>query len=185
MSATPPSGPSYFSDNPYQTPGSDLNQPRRGMVNQVRVVAILNAFQGLLELLMALLYGGMGVMFGVFLREEMRQGPGPAGGPDPEMMANIFTGLFAFMAVGMVVIAILRIVAGVRNYFFQNRILGIVSVCLGLVTSMTVYCAPTSIAVAVYALVVLFNREVIEAFEMRSKGATPDDVTQTFNARPY
>lgn len=184
MSAVPPS-PGYFSDNPYQTPNmsGDPNQPRRGMVNQVRVVAILNGVQGALELVMSAIYLAMGGMF-TFMRPEMIRQGNQQGDPSAEVMANIMPIVFFVLGGGMILLSILRIIASFRNYYFQNRVLGIVAMCLGLVSSFTCYCAPTSIGIAVYGLIVLFNREVIEAFELRTKGATADQVLTTFQSRP-
>lgn len=184
MSAVPPS-PGYFSDNPYQTPnvGGDPNVPRRGMVNQVRVVAILGAVQGSLELVMSAIYLFLGGMF-TFMRPDMIRQGNQQGDPGAEVMANMMPIVFFVLGGGMILLAILRIIASVRNYFFRNRVLGIVAMCLGLVSSFTCYCAPTSIAIAVYGLIVMFNREVAEAFELRTKGATADEVLTTFQSRP-
>lgn len=185
MSSVPPNS-GYFSDNPYQTPGVpalDPNQPRRGMVNQIRIVAILNAVQGCLELLMSAMYLFMGGMF-TFMRTELIRQGNQNGDPSQEMTANVMPAVFFVMGGGMVLLSLLRIVAGFRNYFLQNRIFGIVSICLGLVSAFTCYCAPTSIAVAIYGLIVLFNKEVTEAFEMRASGVSTDDVLATFNSRP-
>lgn len=182
MSSVPPT-PGYFSDNPYQTPGMPLgydpNAPRRGMVNQVRVVAILNMVQGALELLMSLMYVFLGGFFGLVMRAEMAKDD-PNGG----MFANIMAGVMLGFGGLMILIAAIRIYAGLRNYFFHSRVLAIVAACLGLLTVFTGYCAPTAIGVAVYGLIVLFSKEVTEAFEMRSKGASADEVLATFNSRP-
>jgi hypothetical protein len=183
----PPSqGPGYFSDNPFQSPEmtAATMMPRRGMVNQVRVVAILNIVQGVLELLM----GGMLVLVGgmfVAMREEMLRDAVQRGEANPELMVNIMTG--AMLAIGGVPLltGILRIVAGIRNLVFRSRVLAMISLFAGLLTAFTGYCAITSIGIAVYGLIVLFNREVAEAFEMRKNGATADDVLRTFNSRPY
>jgi len=186
MSVPPPTqGPGYFSDNPYQTPATDPSlTPRRGLVNQVRVIAILNVVQGFLELLMALGAIGYGIVFMTILRPElMRQEMGP-GEPDPTEFVNFMTGFMFAMGAVLMLTGVLRIVAAVRNFFFLSRVLGIVAVCFGLVSSLTAYCAPTSIAVAVYSLIVLFNREVAEAFEMRASGKSADDVLAVFNSRP-
>lgn len=182
MSFGPPT-PGYFSDspsqNPYMPPGYDPNAPRRGMVNQVRVVAILNAVQGCLELLMSTMYVVLGGFFGLVMREELAKDD-----PNGEMFANIMAGIMLGFGGLMLVIAGLRIYASFRNYFLQSRVLGIVSVCLGMLTVFTGYCAPTSIGIAVYTLIVLFNKEVTEAFEMRDKGLSAEQVLATFQARP-
>jgi hypothetical protein len=182
MSTVPPT-PGYFSDHPHQVPGSpaayDPRLPRRGMVQQIRVVAILNAVQGTLELLMSLMYLLMGGFFGLFMRAEMARND-----PNGEVFANIMAGIMLVFGGMMLLSAGLRIYSAFRNYFLQSRVLAIVSLCLGLLAAFTGYCAPTAIGIAVYGLIVLFNKEAIEAFELRSKGASAEDVLAVFQARP-
>jgi hypothetical protein len=188
MSAVPPS-PGYFSDNPYQTPnmppGYDPNTPRRGMVSQVRIMAVLNMVQGGLEFLMSVMYLVMGGFFAFVMREEMARQAERRGDPGGEAAANFVTILMFALGGIMLVVAVVRILASLRNYFFQSRVLGIVSLCLGLATVFTGYCALTSIGIAIYGLIVLFNKEVAEGFEMRSNGTPADDVVATFSARPW
>lgn len=183
----PPSqGPGYFSDNPFQTPemANPAMMPRRGMFNQVRIVAILNIVQGLLELFMAAMLAFAGIAF-VATRDQMVQDMGRGGDATPELTVNIMT--WAFLGIGgvLLIVAVLRIVASARNFFFLSRTLGIVSLFAGLLSVFTFYCGLTSVAIAIYGLIVMFNREVAEAFEMRTKGATADDVLRNFNSRPY
>jgi hypothetical protein len=183
MSTVPPT-PGYFSDNPYQVPGAppgyDPNMPRRGMVPQIRIVAILNAIQGGLELVMSLVYLLMGGFFGLFMRAEMARND-----PNGEVFANIMAGIMLVFGGVLLISSVLRFYAALRNYTLQSRVTAIVSLCLGLLSVFTGYCAPTAIGIAVYGLIVLFNKEVIEAFEMRSKGTSADDVMAHFQARPF
>lgn len=167
MSAVPPA-PGYFSDdshNPLNAPGFDPNMPRRGLVNQVRVVAILNAAQGALELLVAMvcLFGGTVLLI---VPIEMQQG-----GPNPAVLSAIY-----FVAGSVhLILGSLRLLAAWRNYFFQNRVLGIVSLCAGLISTFAGCCAITSLGVAVYGLIVFFDAAVIDAFHRRSQGASIED----------
>lgn len=188
MSAGPQT-PGYFSDNPnpYQSPyqGFDPNTPRKGLVAQIRVVSILNAVQGGLELLMCLMYLGLGGFFAFIMREEMARQANRNGDPGGELAANFMTAFMFILGGVMLVTALLRLYACYRNFYLQSRVLGIVSLCVGLMTVFTGYCAITAIGIAVYGLIVLFNKEVTEAFEMQAKGMPADDVIATFNARPW
>lgn len=167
MSAVPPT-PGYFSDNPHHSPdapGFDPNLPRRGLVNQVRVVAILNAAQGALELVVAMfcLFGGTVLLI---VPVEMQQG-----GPSPVALVAIY-----LVAGGVhLILGSLRLLAAWRNYFFHNRVLGIASLCAGLISTFAGCCAITSLGIAVYGLIVFFDAAVIDAFHRRSQGASIDD----------
>jgi hypothetical protein len=184
MSSQPPS-PGYFSDNPYQTPQMQQGMtpqayygPRRGMVNQVRIVAILNGVQGALELFMGAMMLLMGGIFTAMPASEFKN-------PNDQQVQFIMQ-VFMFSMGGIVtLLALLRIAAAVMNFMLLGRMFAIVMVCIGLATAMTGYCSITSIAVAIYTLIVLFNREVAEAFTMRASGSSADEVLATFNARPW
>jgi hypothetical protein len=153
------------------------------MVSHVRTVAILNAVQGGLELCVSafcLLVGTMSlVMRDVFVQQAMQQG-----NPDPESAPLLIAGIYLGMGIPLLLLGLLRLAASLRNYSFLNRTLGIVSLCAGLLSTFTGCCSLTAIGIAVYGLMVFFNREVGEAFEMRASGASADEVIKTFNARP-
>jgi hypothetical protein len=184
MSTPPPSGPNYFGDHPYQA-GAAIPPyiPRRGMVNQVRVVAVLNGVQGVLELLLAMLTLFLAAFF-YALREQLMN-DAFRHEADPESAVNFMTGLFLVIGIITLITGSLRMIACIRNFFFRSRTLGLVSLFLGLVTAFAGYCAPTSIAIAIYGLIVMFNSEATEAFEMGNQGRSADDILRAFNARPH
>jgi uncharacterized membrane protein HdeD (DUF308 family) len=137
------------------------SRPQSGMVQQVKVVAILMIVQGALECLLGLMFGGGMTLAAVV---EPQDAPPVA----------------IFVAVGLFIVAIggTRIFAGIRNLKFRGRILGIVANCLGLVTACTMYCAPTSLGLAVYALIVYLNQDVEDAFSRsETTSASADDAS--------
>ncbi|MFZ1936355.1 MAG: hypothetical protein WCB27_23305 [Thermoguttaceae bacterium] len=124
-------------DNPYQSPeepgtpfgsGSpmDGNRRQRGLVNHVRAVAILMLVQGGLEVFAALVFAVFAVVIPALLRnQEIWQRPPP--NPPPEYVFWIMIAVYGVMAMAALVVAILHIMAGVRNYRFRGRVLGIVA----------------------------------------------------------
>jgi len=172
MSSVPPA-PGYFSDQPSTLAGSAGGSA--GMVGQVRIVALLNAIEGGLELLVA----AFGLFFGVILllvpAEVQRQGGG-----NPTALAAIY---FTVGAVNLI-LGSLRLVASWRNYFFHNRGLGIVSLCVGLISTFAGCCAITSIGVAIYGLIVFFDAAVIDAFQRRSQGCTVEEILGVSATKP-
>lgn len=172
MSTVPPT-PGYFSDQP--TTISGVAGGGTGLVSHVRLVAILNAVEGALELGVA----GFGLFVGVILllvpAEVQRQGGG-----NPMVLAAIY------LTVGSVnlILGSLRLLASWRNYFFHNRTLGLVSLGVGLLSVFAGCCAITSIGVAVYGLVVFFDAAVIDAFERRSQGASVEETLGAPAAKP-
>ncbi len=61
-------------------------------------------------------------------------------------------------------LAILKIVAGIRNCQRRNRILGIVALGVAPLSLFTFFCVPSALAIMVYGLVVYCHRDVKRAF---------------------
>ncbi len=185
--------------NPYQPPSADSKEFSEGpapypppmpggygMVQQVRIVAILNAVQGGLEILMGLLTVAMGgfMWFMPQIDRAANQGrPRPPSDPPDEffwVLAAVYGGL------GLAVLAggILRIAACVQNYRYQGRTLGIVALAGGMASVLSCYCAPTALALLVYGLVIFLHPAVVAAFEMRRQGYAVDAILAAFMPYP-
>jgi hypothetical protein len=140
----------YFRDEVAAT------QSGRGMVGHVRVVAVLLIVQGVFEILFAF-------FFLAFLAATMLI-------PDPDLASlRPVSVLMAVVSVPALACGVLRMVAGYFNFRFRRRGLGLVGLGAGLVTVMTFYCAATSIALAVYGLIVYLNEAVVAAFETEER----------------
>jgi hypothetical protein len=109
------------------------------------------------------------------------QGNGNGNEPSPMMMGMILGGTYGTMGFCGIVPGILQIFAGIKVFKFQSRTLGIVSLFSGLATMLTCYCAPTSVALLIYGLIVLLNNSVSQAFELAKQGHSPDHIDLMFN----
>jgi hypothetical protein len=187
MSDPSPLPPGQFTDNPYSAPGMpqhpqgygqpyyiDPSIPRRGLVAQIPIVAILNAIQGFLELILAAMFVFMYLAFSF-------DNPNRNGNGEELMVFAIFGGFACVFGI----CAIMRFVSSYMIYKYSSRTFAIISLCFGLITVFTFYCAPTSIGIAIYGLIVLLNPPVKEAFEMKKAGQTPEQITAHFNSRPW
>lgn len=166
--------PTPRSENPYAAPisaqaynpgGQYGNAPHDSFPNQVPVIGILMIVQGVLELLLGLFMVAMAGFFPLMMAIDpgMGRGMGPGQGPGapPVWIIGI-----VYVVLGLVISipGILRIYAGYNVYRFRRRIFAIVVNCLGFVTLITCYCAPTAIALGVYSLIVLLQPSVVSAF---------------------
>jgi hypothetical protein len=99
----------------------------------------------------------------------------------PEQFFWVFGGIY--LAIGVVALAsgILRIVAGVQNYRFKSRILGLVSIIVGVAPVFTCYCAPSAIGMLVYGLIIHLDPAVVAAFKMVAEGKTAGQVLAAFD----
>lgn len=172
--------PKYFQDSPGQYPPQPMVDSGYGYVAQVRVVAILNCVQGGLEIPLGLMLAAAAVFIPYAIQMEEQAGGG--GGDPPEELKWIIGGAYGIIGGALLLSGILRIYAGIQNYRFRQRTLGLVSFFLGLASMITCYCAPTSIGVLVYGLIVYLNPAVKAAFEMGKQGLTGDQILASFTA---
>jgi hypothetical protein len=184
--------------NPYQSPSYNPNQFKdqpaympppgnsSGMVQAVRIVAILNAVQGGLEILMSLMYVAMSAFFPVMAQIQANNpnGRGPGNEPPKEffwVIGIVYGGIGLVMLVG----GILRIVACLQNFKYKGRTLGFVSFGVGMVSLITCYCAPTAIGMLIFGLIVYLNPAVAAAFKMGQEGLSSDQIVAAFSPYPY
>jgi hypothetical protein len=60
--------------------------------------------------------------------------------------------------------------------FYIGRVLGVVSLVIGLASTLTCVCLPTSVALCVYGFVVYMNQDVRRAFALRARGAPLEQI---------
>jgi len=128
--------------------------------------------------------GAMLVAMAVFVPYaiQMQKAGGNGGPPPPAGMEMMLTAGYGGIGAGLLISGLVRIVAGIQNFRFRGRVLGIVSFCLGLVSMLGCYCAPTSIALLVYGLMVYLNPAVVAAFDMGAQGMGGNAILANFAA---
>ncbi len=161
-----------LSENPYLSPQtSGGRDPGTGvrMIRHVRIVAVLTMCHGAMLCLM----GAMLLMFTYFFASM------PAGGV-PAQTGMMMLAYYLVIGLGVAGVGVGSIYAGYCNFSFRGRILGIVMLSLGMVSVMTCYCAPTSIALAIYGLIVYLNQNVSKAFALGEQGIFPHVIMARF-----
>ena len=93
---------------------------------------------------------------------------------------EIFGAVFIGMAVFVLVISVLHFFAGFRALKYRGRSFIMVTWFLGLFASFTMYCAPTSIGLAIWGLIVFFNPATKSAFKMVENGMDKREVERQF-----
>jgi hypothetical protein len=149
------------------------------MVRQVPVVGILMIVNGLLIAVMGLLYGlGMPLLFAALALKE----PPP---DDAKAFLTVFVSVFGIFGFALLAIAFLHVVAGFRCRRFRNRMLGFIVLFSNVLPLFTTYCAPTSIGLMVYGLIVFFQPDVTRAFAMGDQGVPVEEILQSFDRPRY
>jgi hypothetical protein len=83
-------------------------------------------------------------------------------------------GLFTLIAAG------LHVYAGIRNFSFRSRTLGLVALAGGMVSMLGCYCGLTAVALGVYGLVTYLNPEVRYAFGLGASGRKRSEILASF-----
>jgi hypothetical protein len=175
-------------ENPYQSPenSADFVSDRAGSpfgdhvpggkASHVPIVAILMMVQGGLEVLFAGYVMAMGVFMAVFVGSAAAAQPPPAQGPPPEMVGWVMGGVYLVFGAALMAGAILKLVAGYRNYRFRGRILGLAAMLSGLATAFGCFCFPTALALLIYGLIVYLDQQTLYAFQLGEQGQTPEQI---------
>jgi len=170
--------------NPYDAPASqNYVDPKHGggaLVPQVRIVAILMMIQGVLEILMGIYFVVLGVVMPQMLASNMANQPNQPPPDQVEMISNITVGVFLAGGAIVLLIGVLRLVAGIRGVTYRGRMLGLFTHFAGFLVIATCYCFPTALAVGIYGLVVYFNADVALAFRLRKDGLSSEEVLAHF-----
>lgn len=147
------------------------------MTKQVPVIGILMIVNGSCASLLGLLLAVGGPAFITLMRQEA---PPPA---DADVVLTI-TFLF-YLIVGVVVLGagIMNIVGGVRALYYRNRGLVITALFLNILPIFTCYCAPTSLGMMIYGLIVMFNSEVAQAFALGATGLSAEQIRAEMSYR--
>ena len=92
-------------------------------------------------------------------------------GEQPELIPHQqSSGILIFYGSCLLLTGLLTIISGITLLNRKGRITAVVILSAGMLTSITCYCAPTSIALAIYGYIVLLNSHVSLLF--RNDGNT-------------
>jgi hypothetical protein len=160
---------SQWNTDYFRDAAGDPARHSRGLVGHVPIVAMLLLVQGGLELAFGLFCLAFSALTFVLPAEAM-------GGIDATVMAI----MMGVLGVTGVACGGLRIAAGLANWSYRRRMLGITALGIGLISMFTGYCAPTAIALAIYGLIVYVNESVVAAFELGSQGRSKAEIQAAF-----
>jgi hypothetical protein len=146
------------------------------MVNQVKVLAILMIVNGALTALTAIVVAALGPVMLLASQNDKSIRPDDKAGMAVLSIVFVAGGIFV-LAIG-----VLHLIAGIRCLSFRGRVLAMVALFSNLVVIVTLgLCGILSIALMIYGLIVLFNRDVTEAFAMAQRGASPQEIRAHFD----
>lgn len=136
----------------------------RGKVWQLEWLAVVTMVHASLMLLWS---AGLGVL-GLSMGWSVAQVPAREGAPPSDLMAGVLGGTTLFMMLGQLVPAVLQLASGWFMLRHRYRTLAIFAYLSGVLSISGCYCLPTSILLAVWGLVVLFDRDVTARFAATS-----------------
>lgn len=96
-----------------------------------------------------------------------------------EAMTMILSAVYGGVAAVLFLIGGLNIFAGVRNFSYHNRILGIISMVLNMVSILFCWCLPLSVGLLIFGMVIYLSPEADRAFQWQSGQRKRAAETQT------
>lgn len=151
-------------------PGASPSKGSGGVQN-VRLVAWLMIAQGVLEGMLAFCFAIWAVLQ-YFVIAQPGRGELPNEG---------FMPILTLLGMAAVLIpSILHIWAGILNLSFQAHTFGIIALFSGLLSSVSVFCAPTGLALLVLGLIVYLQSDTREAFQQAEAGKSPEAILKMF-----
>lgn len=156
-------------------PDENVDPRKAGMARYVPTVAILMVVHGVLMFVAG--FGLIGVM--VFVTPQIvekfedqqqlqRQQNPNAPQISKESMTALLNVVYGVMSVFLFSIGVLSIYAGVRNYGYRNRVLGVISLVVNLGSILFCWCLPLSIGLLIFGMIVYLSPEATQAFQWRS-----------------
>ena len=136
---------------------------------RVKTLALINGFQGLFELLVAVVVI-LAVLYGpsfwqLFQFVENFEGGFEPSTPDPSFATFRLLGwVVAGYGLAVFITACLRLTAAISSRKLRCRSRGITSLIAGGISIFTIICAPTAIGLLIWGLLVYSNEEVKQAF---------------------
>lgn len=166
-------------DNPIQL----AEGQSRGMVTHVPVLGVLMMVQGGLMILLGIYYLGFALVFPEALEAQFKQNPAFQNNPQftPQQLESLAMSFCIGFGVVSTVLGLVTLYSGFSVFRYRGRTLGLVTLFGMFFTLCGCYCFPTGLALAIYGLIVLFNRPVAEAFVLGAKGYSGKEVQAAFN----
>jgi hypothetical protein len=130
---------------------------------QLKILGILLIIHGGLLLFMAVI-GVAGVGMTGSITETMARDPNMAAG-GAEGLGYMLYAVYGVIALIALVVGPLQVWAGISALRRTRRTLIFVALAGGLTALITVYCAPTALALAIWGLILLSRDDVKRAFE--------------------
>src|SRR5262245_1913895 len=151
------------------------------MVSQVPVVGILMIVNGSLAGILGLGLAFMGPF--IFSIAAMEGRPGGMR-PDEKSVVTLIS--IVYLVIGLLVLTAgaLNIIAGIRALSYRGRGFVLTALFFNILPLFTCYCSPTSLALMIYGLIVMFQQDVAKAFAMGDEGVPAQSIKLRFAPGP-
>jgi hypothetical protein len=155
------------------------------MVSQVPIIGILLIVNGVLCILYGIVLMGMGPFMQWMFGMQAAQAPPEAQAQLKQMqeMMRIFTYVYVVQGIANAVGGAINIAAGIPAMRYRRRTFVIVGLFSTVATFASCYCLPTSLGLMIWGLIVMFQKDVDEAFKMGAAGRSVDEIKSRFAER--
>jgi len=171
------------SENPFQAPqsigrsdeaGSEVDPRQIGLARQTPIVAVLMMMNGGLLVIYSLyLFGLAFTLSDKIVAQVGNQPDNPAlKHLTPHTFGLILQAVFIALGGLTAASGTLGLWAGALNFSHRGRTLGIVALVSGLVSVVTCWCFPSSLALLIYGLIIYLSHDAERAFRWREANPT-------------
>jgi hypothetical protein len=146
---------------------------------QVPIVGVLMIVNGSMTILMGLVLAAMGPLIYTLVKMDGAQRNGM--GPGDEGVLTVMSAVYLILGLVVLASGILNVFGGIRARNYRSRTVVLVALFANMISIFTCYCAPTSIGMMIYGLIVIFQPDVARAFELGQQGISPDEIRREFS----
>jgi hypothetical protein len=172
-------------NNPYRSPGADepdASVPEEGVdprtigkARYVPTVAILMIAHGVLMFVAACGLIGMTVFMTPQIAQQIedQQKMQRAQNPNAPVFTKdgwqtMLTAIYGGMAAVLCIIGVVNLFAGIQNYRYHYRILGVISLVINMGAILFCWCLPFSLGLLIFGMIIYLSPEADRAFQWQS-----------------
>ncbi|KAA1257939.1 hypothetical protein LF1_04300 [Rubripirellula obstinata] len=150
---------------------------RRGMVGHVQILGVLMIVHGIIDLLAAVFMMAYAWMMPGLMRQI---GAGNGAKPMPPQAEWGMLLVMGGIGVVFLIAGVSNLLGGIWAIQFRRRPGVVVGLVAGFAMLLSCYCFPTSLALMIYGMFVMFSQPVIYAFSLRQQGHDVKEIQQSF-----
>lgn len=148
------------------------------MYNQVPVIGILMIVNGVL----CTLFGMLLMFWGPFMQQFLNMQGAPPPPPEAQQVLQVVSIVYIALGAVVALAGVINIAGGVAALRYRSRAFVLTALFFNIIPIFTCYCAPTSLGLMIWGLIVMFQGDVAQAFSLGASGYSAEEIRQRMAA---